>query len=207
MGVGAAVPARTAPPTRASRTSRSTSRGRRAAQGLGKTTLAALIDEAEGRGYWKLVSRIFPENEASLRLCRSLGFREVGMYRRHAKLDGDLARRRDRRAAPRRRGRSLESCANRRRCAIQASRRSLRSASRLQLDASRPARRSGCWEHELEVVDRPRVVSRADRDRVELPLRSPRAASSTTSPRVPDVGGDRPSTIRERLVVRRRGHV
>ena len=57
-------------------------------QGLGKTTLAALIDEAQGRGYWKLVSRIFPENEASLRLCRSLGFREVGTYRRHAKLDG-----------------------------------------------------------------------------------------------------------------------
>ena len=57
-------------------------------RGLGRVTLAALIAEAEGRGYWKLVSRIFPENEASLRLCRSLGFREVGTYRRHAKLDG-----------------------------------------------------------------------------------------------------------------------
>ena len=40
------------------------------------------------RGFWKLVSRIFPENEASLALCRSLGFREVGVYRRHGKLDG-----------------------------------------------------------------------------------------------------------------------
>jgi phosphinothricin acetyltransferase len=57
-------------------------------RGLGRVTLAALIAEAEGRGYWKLASRIFPENEASLRLCRSLGFREVGTYRRHAKLDG-----------------------------------------------------------------------------------------------------------------------
>jgi L-amino acid N-acyltransferase YncA len=57
-------------------------------RGAGRTTLAALIAEAEGRGYWKLVSRIFPENEASLALCRSLGFREVGRYRRHAKLDG-----------------------------------------------------------------------------------------------------------------------
>ncbi len=57
-------------------------------RGVGRTTLAALIAEAEGRGYWKLVSRIFPENEASLVLCRSLGFREVGVYRRHAKLDG-----------------------------------------------------------------------------------------------------------------------
>jgi RimJ/RimL family protein N-acetyltransferase len=34
------------------------------------------------------VSRVFPENEASLRLCRALGFREVGVYRRHARLDG-----------------------------------------------------------------------------------------------------------------------
>jgi len=57
-------------------------------QGLGRVTLEALIAESEGRGYWKLVSRIFPENEASLRLCRALGFREVGTYRRHAKLDG-----------------------------------------------------------------------------------------------------------------------
>jgi RimJ/RimL family protein N-acetyltransferase len=38
---------------------------------------------------WKLVSRIFPENVASLALCRSLGFREVGVYRRHAKLRGE----------------------------------------------------------------------------------------------------------------------
>ncbi|HEX3456250.1 MAG TPA: arsinothricin resistance N-acetyltransferase ArsN1 family A [Gaiellaceae bacterium] len=57
-------------------------------RGVGRVTMAALIAEAEGRGYWKLVSRIFPENEASLALCRSLGFREVGTYRRHAKLDG-----------------------------------------------------------------------------------------------------------------------
>ena len=47
-----------------------------------------MIAECERRGYWKLVSRVFPENEASRALCRSLGFREVGVYRRHAKLDG-----------------------------------------------------------------------------------------------------------------------
>jgi len=57
-------------------------------KGAGRTTLQALIDEAEARGIWKLISRVFPENEASLGLCRSLGFREVGVYRRHAKLDG-----------------------------------------------------------------------------------------------------------------------
>jgi L-amino acid N-acyltransferase YncA len=58
-------------------------------RGAGRVTLQALLDECEGRGYWKLVSRIFPENEASLALCRSLGFREVGVYRRHGKLDGE----------------------------------------------------------------------------------------------------------------------
>jgi phosphinothricin acetyltransferase len=50
--------------------------------------LAALIDEARKRGWWKLVSRIFPENIASLRLCAALGFREVGIYHKHAQLDG-----------------------------------------------------------------------------------------------------------------------
>ena len=57
-------------------------------RGAGRVTLAALIDLAEARGLWKLVSRVFPENEASLALCRSLGFRDVGVYRRHGKLDG-----------------------------------------------------------------------------------------------------------------------
>ena len=57
--------------------------------GAGRTAMEALLAEAEARGLWKLVSRIFPENEASLALCRSLGFREVGVYRRHAKLDGE----------------------------------------------------------------------------------------------------------------------
>ena len=57
-------------------------------RGLGRTAMDALAAEARARGFWKLVSRIFPENEASLALCRSLGFREVGIYRRHAKLDG-----------------------------------------------------------------------------------------------------------------------
>jgi phosphinothricin acetyltransferase len=57
-------------------------------QGAGRVAVEALVSECERRGYWKLVSRIFPENEASLALCRSLGFREVGVYRRHARLDG-----------------------------------------------------------------------------------------------------------------------
>jgi phosphinothricin acetyltransferase len=56
--------------------------------GAGRIALSALIEECERRGFWKLVSRIFPENTASLSLCRSLGFREVGIYRRHGRLDG-----------------------------------------------------------------------------------------------------------------------
>ncbi|TMC32618.1 MAG: N-acetyltransferase family protein [Chloroflexi bacterium] len=57
-------------------------------QGVGRLALAVLIDAAEARGFWKLVSRIFPENVASRRLCAGLGFREVGVYRRHGRLDG-----------------------------------------------------------------------------------------------------------------------
>ncbi|MGZ4412278.1 MAG: arsinothricin resistance N-acetyltransferase ArsN1 family A [Gaiellaceae bacterium] len=57
-------------------------------RGLGRLVLAALAAECERRGHWKLVSRIFPENGPSLALCRSLGFREVGVYHRHARLDG-----------------------------------------------------------------------------------------------------------------------
>lgn len=56
--------------------------------GYGRMALLALIHEYEQRGYWKLESRIFPENEASRRLHHSLGFREVGIHHRHARLDG-----------------------------------------------------------------------------------------------------------------------
>ncbi|HEX6460203.1 MAG TPA: arsinothricin resistance N-acetyltransferase ArsN1 family A [Thermoleophilaceae bacterium] len=57
-------------------------------RGAGRVAVEALIAECTRRDMWKLVSRIFPENVASLALCRSLGFREVGVYRRHAKLNG-----------------------------------------------------------------------------------------------------------------------
>ena len=61
-----------------------TARGR----GVGRRLLEQLLVEAGGRGYWKLLSRVFPSNAASLALCRSLGFREVGRYEKHARLDG-----------------------------------------------------------------------------------------------------------------------
>lgn len=58
-------------------------------RGAGRLALAAIIREAERSGFWKLVSRIFPENAASRGLVRSAGFREVGVYEKHGRLDGE----------------------------------------------------------------------------------------------------------------------
>jgi len=57
-------------------------------RGVGRLLMQQLIDAAEQRGFHKLVSRIFPFNAASRALCRAVGFREVGLYERHARLDG-----------------------------------------------------------------------------------------------------------------------
>jgi L-amino acid N-acyltransferase YncA len=57
-------------------------------RGAGGLVLQALITACEQNGFWKLVSRVFPENTASRRLIGSLGFREVGIYERHGQLDG-----------------------------------------------------------------------------------------------------------------------
>jgi phosphinothricin acetyltransferase len=57
--------------------------------GVGRLVLAELLAECERRGFWKVVARIFPENAASRALCRRLGFREVGVYCRHGRLDGE----------------------------------------------------------------------------------------------------------------------
>jgi phosphinothricin acetyltransferase len=63
----------------------------REARGTGAVRAAvdALIREYEARGFWKLVSRIFPENRASLILHERAGFRVVGVYRRHGRLAGE----------------------------------------------------------------------------------------------------------------------
>jgi phosphinothricin acetyltransferase len=57
-------------------------------RGIGRLAMDGLIAAAESAGFWKLVSRVIAENEASRGLLRSVGFREVGIYRRHARLDG-----------------------------------------------------------------------------------------------------------------------
>ena len=58
-------------------------------RGAGRVVLQALINAAREAGFWKLLSRVFPENVASRGLIRELGFREVGVYQKHGKLDGE----------------------------------------------------------------------------------------------------------------------
>ena len=58
-------------------------------RGLGRVAMEALMNAAEAAGFWKLVSRVIVENTASRALLRALGFREVGTYERHGKLDGE----------------------------------------------------------------------------------------------------------------------
>lgn len=57
-------------------------------RGVGTLAMTALIEAAERAGFWKLVSRIFPENAASLKLVGAVGFRQVGVYRSHGNLRG-----------------------------------------------------------------------------------------------------------------------
>jgi L-amino acid N-acyltransferase YncA len=57
-------------------------------KGAGRVVLDALCSAYAERGFWKIVSRIFPENVASLALHERCGFRVVGVYRRHGRLEG-----------------------------------------------------------------------------------------------------------------------
>ena len=57
-------------------------------RGFGRAAVDALSRAAADAGFWKLVSRVFVENTASRALLVSAGFREVGIYERHARLDG-----------------------------------------------------------------------------------------------------------------------
>ena len=57
-------------------------------RGAGVLAMEALISAAERAGFWKLTSRVFVENEPSRNLLLSLGFREVGVHDKHARLDG-----------------------------------------------------------------------------------------------------------------------
>jgi L-amino acid N-acyltransferase YncA len=56
--------------------------------GLGKLLLEKLVRESEKEGFWTLQASIFPENGASLKIHKDLGFREVGFRERIAEMNG-----------------------------------------------------------------------------------------------------------------------
>jgi len=56
--------------------------------GVGRTLMDALIARARAAGFWTIETGVFPENEASVALHESLGFRVVGRRERIAELDG-----------------------------------------------------------------------------------------------------------------------
>ncbi|BDP42653.1 N-acetyltransferase [Deinococcus aetherius] len=58
-------------------------------RGYGEAALRALMNAARETGMHKLTSRVFVDNAASRRLHARCGFREVGLHRRHARLDGE----------------------------------------------------------------------------------------------------------------------
>jgi phosphinothricin acetyltransferase len=84
LGWASLIPEREAPPG-VEEASVYVSRGDRF-QGLGRILMEALIRLAEERGYYKIIGRIFSSNEASRRLCRSFGFREVGVLEKHGRV-------------------------------------------------------------------------------------------------------------------------
>jgi L-amino acid N-acyltransferase YncA len=51
-------------------------------KGVGRTLLMALLAGSERTGFWTLQAGIFPENEASIALHKSCGFRLVGTQER-----------------------------------------------------------------------------------------------------------------------------
>jgi L-amino acid N-acyltransferase YncA len=57
-------------------------------KGVGSNLLKALILESEKNGIWTLQASMFPENDASLALHKSCGFRVVGTREKIARLDG-----------------------------------------------------------------------------------------------------------------------
>ncbi len=51
-------------------------------KGVGKALLRTLVEGSERQGIWMLQAGIFPENEVSIALHKSCGFREVGRRER-----------------------------------------------------------------------------------------------------------------------------
>lgn len=55
---------------------------------VGEAAMKALLDVLRRQGCWKVLSRIFVENQASRALMARLGFKEIGVHEKHGKLDG-----------------------------------------------------------------------------------------------------------------------
>ncbi|MEA2256565.1 MAG: hypothetical protein QOG35_2610 [Solirubrobacteraceae bacterium] len=58
-------------------------------RGVGRALLSELCADAASRGMHKLTSRILTTNAASRALHLACGFHEVGIQRRHGRLDGE----------------------------------------------------------------------------------------------------------------------
>ena len=56
--------------------------------GIGRRLSQALIEASEAAGIWTVELWIFPENETSIALAKSLGFRVVGVRERIGRRDG-----------------------------------------------------------------------------------------------------------------------
>jgi phosphinothricin acetyltransferase len=57
-------------------------------RGIGAALLSALVTESEQAGIWTLQAGIFPENQASIKLHLSSGFRVVGTRERLGSMNG-----------------------------------------------------------------------------------------------------------------------
>ena len=57
-------------------------------RGTGRALMEHLHAEAKAGGLWKVIALIFPENAASVALFHDLGYRDVGTFHRHGRLDG-----------------------------------------------------------------------------------------------------------------------
>lgn len=62
----------------------STARG----HGVGTALCERIADEAEKRGFYKLLGKVFPSNLPCVRLVSRCDFQTVGLHRRHGRLDG-----------------------------------------------------------------------------------------------------------------------
>jgi len=82
------TPRRNVPCVRARGAARGDARAARGA-GVGGALLIELCAAAERAGLYKLTARIFATNAASRAVHATAGFDEIGLQRRHGRLDGE----------------------------------------------------------------------------------------------------------------------